>query len=82
MARCLSLDDDILDLDPIQWTAAWRKGGVGAGVLTLAYLATTPTGQSYAVTVFAQNRSQPIDPVTAGPVMHSAVRGVHPGGAP
>jgi hypothetical protein len=43
--------------------------------LTLGYLATTQTGQSYVVIVFAENRSQPIDPATAGPVMLAAIKG-------
>lgn len=43
--------------------------------MTLAYLATTRTGQSYVVSVFAQNRSQPIDPAVAGPVMCAAIKG-------
>jgi hypothetical protein len=37
----------------------WRKGGVGAGVLTLAYLARTWTGQSYVVSVFARTGPGP-----------------------
>jgi hypothetical protein len=71
----VSLNDDVLELDQAQWQTTWRKGGVGTGVLALAYLATTPTGQSYVVTVFAQNRSQPIDPATAAPVVLSAMKG-------
>jgi hypothetical protein len=75
IGQVLSINDDILDLDLAQWKTTWRKGGVGPGVLALAYLATTQTGQSYVVTVFAENRSQPIDPVTAGPVMLGAIKG-------
>jgi hypothetical protein len=60
----------------------WRKGGVGAGVLTLAYLARTRTGPSYVVSVFAQNRSRPIDPAVAGPVMFAAIKGAFTRGAP
>jgi hypothetical protein len=55
----LSLKDDILELDPAQWKTTWRKGGVGPGVLTLAHLATSPTGQSYVVTVFAETGPSP-----------------------
>ena len=75
IGQVLSLNDDILELDPALWKTTWRKGGVGPGVLTMAYLATTWIGQSYGVTVFAENRSQPIDPVTAGPVMLRAIKG-------
>jgi hypothetical protein len=76
IGQVLSLNDDILQLDPAQWQTTWYKGGVGGGVLALAYLATTRTGQSYVVvTALAQNRSQPIDPDTAGPVMLGAIKG-------
>jgi hypothetical protein len=62
IGQVLSLNDDILELDPAQWQTTWRKEGAGPGVLALAYLATTQTGQSYVVAMFAENRSQPIDP--------------------
>lgn len=75
IGQVLSLNDDILELDPALWKTTWRKGGVGPGVLTMAYLATTWIGQSYGVTVFAENRSQPIDPVTAGRVILRAIKG-------
>jgi hypothetical protein len=75
IGQVLSVNDDILELDPAQWQTTWRKGGAGPGVLALAYLATTQTGQSYVVAMFAENRSQPIDPATAGPVMLGAIKG-------
>jgi hypothetical protein len=75
IGQVLSLNDDILELDPAQWETTWRKGGVGPGTLALAYLATTRTGQTYVVTVFAQNRAQPLDPATAAPVMLAAMKG-------
>lgn len=75
ISQVLSLNDDVLELDPAQWQTTWRKGGYGGGVLTMAYLATTRAGQSYVVTVFAQSRSQPIDPAAAGPVMLTAIKG-------
>ena len=68
-------NDDGLDLDPAQWKTAWYKGGYGGTVLTQAYLATTRTGQSYVVTVLAENRSQPIDPAAATPAILSAIKG-------
>jgi Beta-lactamase enzyme family len=46
IGQVLSLNDDILELDPAQWETTWRKGGVGPGTLALAYLATTRTGQT------------------------------------
>jgi beta-lactamase class A len=75
IGQVLSLNDDILELDPAQWETTWRKGEVGAGVLALAYLANARTGQAYVVTVFVQNRSQPLDPATAAPVMLAAIKG-------
>jgi beta-lactamase class A len=74
IGQVLSLNDDGLQLDPAQWKATWFKGGSEPGVLTLAYLATTRTGQSYVVTVLAENPSQPIDEATAGPAILSAIR--------
>jgi hypothetical protein len=75
IAQVLSINDDILELDPAQWKTTWRKGGVGPGILALAYLATTQTGQSYVVSVIAENRSQPLDPNTALPTILSATKG-------
>jgi len=44
-------------------------------VLTLAFLATTRSGQSYVVTVLAENTSQPIDQASAIPAILAAVKG-------
>jgi Beta-lactamase enzyme family/ORF 12 gene product N-terminal len=74
IGQVLSLNDDGLQLDPGQWKATWFKGGSEPGVLTLAYLATTRTGQSYVVTVLAENPSQPINEATAIPAILSAIR--------
>jgi len=71
----LSLNDGGLRLDPAQWKMTWFKGGSEPGVLTLAYLATTRSGQSYVVAVLAENPSEPINEATAAPVMLSAVKG-------
>ena len=71
----LSLNDGGLQLNPAQWKTTWFKGGSEPGVLTLAYLATTRTGQSYVVAVLAENPSQPINEATAAPVMLSAIKG-------
>jgi Beta-lactamase enzyme family/ORF 12 gene product N-terminal len=74
IGQVLSLNDDGLQLDPAQWKATWFKGGSEPGVLTLAYLATTRTGQSYVVTVLAENPSQPLNEATAAPAILSAIR--------
>lgn len=75
IGQVLSINDGGLQLDPAQWKTTWFKGGSEPGVLTLAYLATTRTGQSYVVTVLAENPSQPINEATAAPVLLSAVAG-------
>jgi hypothetical protein len=74
-SQVLSLNDDILELDPAQWTTTWRKGGVGPAVLAQAYLATTRTGQSYVAIVLAENPSKSIDALEAAPVMLAAIKG-------
>ncbi len=75
IGQVLSLNDGGLQLDPAQWKTTWFKGGSEPGVLTLTYLATTRTGQSYVVTVLAENPSQPINEATAAPVLLSAIKG-------
>jgi beta-lactamase class A len=75
IGQVLSLNGGGLQLSPAQWKTTWFKGGSEPGVLTLTYLATTRTGQSYVVAVLAENPSQPIDQATATPAMLSAVRG-------
>jgi beta-lactamase class A len=76
IGQVLSLDGAGLALDPAQWKTTWVKGGSSdPGVMTLAYLATTRTGQSYVVTVLAENPSQPINQDAALPAMLSAIRG-------
>ena len=59
IGQVLSLNDGGLQLDPAQWKTTWFKGGSEPWVLTLAYLATTRTGQSYVVTVLAEIRRSP-----------------------
>jgi beta-lactamase class A len=71
----LSINNGGLQLPAAQWKTTWFKGGSEPGVLTLAYLATTRTGDSYVVAVLAENPSRPIDEATAAPVMLSAVKG-------
>jgi hypothetical protein len=74
IGQVLSLNDDLLGLDPAVWTTTWRKGGVGPGVLALAYLATTRTGQSFVVIVLVENR-RPIDRDRGAPIIFSAMKG-------
>ena len=75
IGQVLSLNDGGLALDPAQWKTTWFKGGSEVGVLTLAYLATTRTGQSYVVTVLAADPSQPIDQAAATSAMLPAIQG-------
>jgi beta-lactamase class A len=75
IGQVLALNDGGLQLDPAQWKTTWFKGGSEPGVLTLAYLATTQTGQSYVVIVLAENPSQPINEATAAPILLSAIKG-------
>ena len=74
VGRVLSLNDNGLQLDPAEWKTTWFKGGSEPGVMTLAYLATTRTGQSYVVTVLAENPAQPLDEATAAPAILSAIK--------
>jgi hypothetical protein len=74
IGQVLALNDDGLQLDPVQWRTTWFKGGSEPGVLTLAFMATTRTGHSYVVTVLAEDPSQPINQATAIPVILTAVK--------
>ena len=60
VASILAINNGSLALDPRQWSTTWFKGGSEPGVVTLNYLATTRTGQSYMVSVLAANPSAPI----------------------
>jgi hypothetical protein len=74
IGQVLSVNDDGLQLDPAQWKTTWFKGGSEPGALSLAYLATTRAGQSYVVTVLAENPSQPLGD-DAIPAIVAAVKG-------
>ena len=54
---------------------AWFKGGSEPGVLTLNYLATTRTGQTYVASVLAANPAAPLAPDSATLTLISAVKG-------
>jgi hypothetical protein len=60
VASILEINNGSLALDPRQWSTTWFKGGSEPGVVTLNYLATTRTGQSYVVSALAANPSAPI----------------------
>jgi hypothetical protein len=60
VASILAINNGSLALDPRQWSTTWFKGGSEPGVVTLNYLATNRTGQSYMVSVLAANPSAPI----------------------
>ena len=63
-----------LALNSSQWTSVWFKGSSEPGVLTLSYLATTTKGQSYVVSVLAENASHTIGPTATGTLI-GAIRG-------
>ena len=74
VASILGINNGSLNLDPAQWSSTWFKGGSEPGVLTLNYLATTRTGQSYMVSVLTANPAAPI-PATATAQLLGAVKG-------
>jgi hypothetical protein len=55
LASTLQINNGGVGLDPGQWPTVWFKGGSEPGVLTLNYLARTSGGQTYVVSVLAQN---------------------------
>jgi hypothetical protein len=73
-ASILAINNGSLNPDPRQWSTVWFKGGSEPGVLTLNYLATTRTGQSYVVSALAANPSAPI-PATATAQLIGAIKG-------
>jgi beta-lactamase class A len=74
IGQALSVNDDGLQLDPARWKRTWFKGGSEPGALSLAYLATTRAGQSYVVTVLAEDPAQPLAD-SAIPAIVAAVKG-------
>ena len=75
VASILSLNTGGLDLSSSQWRPVWFKGGSEPGVLTLSYLATTRTGQTYAVTALAENPAAADRGLFALPAMLSTIKG-------
>jgi hypothetical protein len=71
----LARNDGDMSLDPGRWRPPWFKGGSEPGVLTLNYLATTRTGQTYVASVLAANRSAPLAQDSATLTLISAIKG-------
>jgi beta-lactamase class A len=83
IGQVLSLNDGGLALDPARWKTTWSKGGSSEPqVPTQTYLATTRTGQSYVVTVLAENPSQPINRYAGSRSSSRRSGGIHAGAAP
>jgi Beta-lactamase enzyme family/ORF 12 gene product N-terminal len=74
VASVLAINNGGMDLAPGQWSSVWFKGGSEPGVLTVNYLATTRTGQTYMVSVLAANPAAPI-PAAATAQLVGAVKG-------
>jgi len=74
-AKSLWLDSVAIATPPSQWRSVWFKGGSEPGVLTLNYLATTRGGQTYLVSLLAQNPGASINETSAGLTLISAVKG-------
>jgi hypothetical protein len=75
VAAALQVNNGGMNLHPSQWRLVWFKGGSEPGVLTLNYLATTLSGQSYVVSVLAENPAAPIAQNTAVLTLLSAIKG-------
>jgi beta-lactamase class A len=75
VAAALRINNGGMSLDPSQWGPVWFKGGSEPGVLTLTYLATTRGGQSYVVSVLAENPAAPIAQTAASLTLLSAIKG-------
>jgi hypothetical protein len=73
VASILAINNGSLNLDPRQWSTTWFKGGSEPGVLTLNYLATTRTGQTYVVSALAASPSAPI-PATSTVQLLGAIK--------
>ncbi len=74
VASTLQINDGSIGLDSAQWPTVWFKGGSEPGVLTLNYLARTRSGQTYVVSVLAQNPKGAI-PDAATSALLGAVKG-------
>jgi Beta-lactamase enzyme family/ORF 12 gene product N-terminal len=75
LAGILARNAGGMNLDPSRWRPVWFKGGSEPGVLTLNYLATTRTGQTYVASVLAANPAAPLAQDSAVLTLISAVKG-------
>jgi beta-lactamase class A len=71
----LSTNDGGLRLDASEWKTTWFKGGYEPGVLTLTYLARRQNGDTYVVTILAEDPSRSLDQTLDALVLLSAVKG-------
>jgi beta-lactamase class A len=69
VASILEINNGSMNLDSAQWRSVWFKGGSEPGVLTLNYLATTRTGQSYVVSALTANPAAPIPPAATAQLL-------------
>ena len=74
VANILEINNGGMDLAPARWSSVWFKGGSEPGVVTVNYLATTRTGQTYVVSVLTANPAAPI-PAAATAQLIGAVKG-------
>jgi hypothetical protein len=74
LAKVLEINDGGLGLSPGQWKYTWFKGGSEPGVLTLDYLATTVSGQTYVVSVLVMDTYGTISNATTFSLL-SAIKG-------
>jgi Beta-lactamase enzyme family/ORF 12 gene product N-terminal len=75
VASVLQINNGDMNLDSSQWRSVWFKGGSEPGVLTLNYLATTRSGQTYVVSVLAENPKAALSQTTATLTLISAIKG-------
>jgi beta-lactamase class A len=75
VASVLQINNGGMTLDSSQWRSVWFKGGSEPGVLTLNYLATTSDGQTYVVSVLAENPKAALSETTATLTLISAIKG-------
>jgi len=75
VATALQINNGGIGLGPNRWGPVWFKGGSEPGVLTLNYLATTRGGQSYVVSILAENPAAPIAQTAASLTLLSAIKG-------
>jgi hypothetical protein len=62
LGSILSASNGSPGLDPAQWPTVWFKGGSEPGVLTLGYLATTSTGQTFVVVAMLSDPAAVLPP--------------------